>query len=171
MTPEILLGSNSIHKLEAVRKACKQVGLETTVTGLKTASGQNEQPVGWDETYAGAFARASAAQKADPEAIAIGIESGIMRFNEKMPITLDIAIIVILTPDCREIVSSSPGIRFPEECVLTAQTRGFDKCTVGSVIQERFGGDATDPHWILSNGKVRREATLVNALEIALHQI
>ena len=163
----IVLGSTSTHKLDAVQQACKKLGLEATVTGAKTSSGQNEQPVGLKETFDGALTRAVSARSQNPDSVAIGIESGIFRFG----ITLDIAIVVILTSDGRQIVTNSEGIQFPEEYVKTAEERGFKTTTVGSVITEQLGGDPTDPHSILTNGKVTRTMTLVNALMIALQQL
>jgi hypothetical protein len=55
--------------------------------------------------------------------------------------------------------------------VEIAEERGFETTTVGSVITERLGGDPTDPHSVLTNGKVTRTMTLVDALTIALQQL
>jgi len=141
----ITLGSTSTHKLEAVRQACRKLGLEAIVSGVKTSSGQNEQPVGFDETFSGAFTRATSAKAQKPDGIAIGIESGIFRFGATL-ITLDIAVIVLLTSNGRQIVTSSEGIQFPEKFVRIAEGRGFKTTTVGAVITEQFGDDPTDPH-------------------------
>jgi non-canonical (house-cleaning) NTP pyrophosphatase len=164
---KITLGSMSTHKLNAVRQACQELGLDAVVLGVKTQSGQNEQPVGFDETFGGALNRATSAMSQNPDSIAIGIESGIFHFG----VTLDIAVIVVLTPDDRRIVTTSEGIEFPEEFVRIAEERGFETTTVGSVITERLGGDPTDPHSVLTKGKVTRTKTLVDALKTALHQL
>jgi non-canonical (house-cleaning) NTP pyrophosphatase len=164
---KITLGSMSTHKLNAVRQACRELGFDFVVSGVKTSSGQNEQPVGFDETFGGALNRATSAKSQDHDSIAIGIESGIFRFG----VTLDIAVIVILTPDGRQIVTTSEGIEFPEEYVEIAEERGFETTTVGSVITERLSGDPTDPHSVLTKGKVTRTKTLVDALKTALHQL
>ncbi len=166
----ITLGSASTHKLDAVRQACERLGLEAIVSGVKTSSGQNEQPVGFDETLAGALTRGTTAQTQKPEAVAIGIESGIFRFGAT-PITLDIAVIVVLTNDGRQIITTSEGIQFPEEYVRIAEKRGFKTTTVGSVITEHLGGDPTDPHSVLTKSKVTRTKTLVDALVIVLRQL
>lgn len=55
---KITLGSTSTHKLVAVIEAVERLSLQFTVRGVKTSSGINEQPVGFDETFAGALARA-----------------------------------------------------------------------------------------------------------------
>jgi len=166
------LGSTNEHKLAAVKKACQQLGLTASISGVKTASGQNEQPVGLSETFEGALNRAQGAQTQNPEAIAIGIESGIFRTNnEKLPLTIDLAVIVVLTPDNRRIVVTTPGIVFPEDCVEIAKERGFATTTTGSVIAEKLGGDGTDPHSTLTNGAVSRTKTLVDGLVVALSQL
>jgi len=168
----IALGSTSQHKIEAVKQACQQLGLMASVVGVKAASGQNEQPVGLNETYQGALSRAQGAKTQNPEAIAIGIESGIfITENKENPLTIDFAVIVVLTPDNRCIVATTPGVVFPEDCVAIAKERGFATATTGSVIAEKLGGDPTDPHSTLTNGVVSRTQTLVAGLIIALSQI
>ncbi len=168
----IALGSTSQHKIEAVKQACQQLGLLASVVGVKAASGQNEQPVGLDETHQGALNRAQGAKEQNLEAIAIGIEGGIFRTNnEQSPMTIDVAVIVILTLDNRCIVSTTPGVVFPEDCVAIAKERGFATTTTGSVIAEKLGGDPTDPHATLTKGAVSRTKTLVAGLIIALSQI
>ncbi|MCX6789181.1 MAG: DUF84 family protein [Candidatus Gribaldobacteria bacterium] len=169
---KIVLGSISQHKIEAVKQACQQLGLETIVSGVKAASGQNEQPVGLSETYQGALNRAQGAKEQNPEAVVIGIENGIfMSDNDKNPLTVDLAVIVVLTPDNRRIVSTTPGITFPEDCVAIATERGFVTTTTGSVIAEKLGGDSTDPHSTLTKGAVSRIQTLVAGLVVALAQL
>lgn len=167
----IVIGSTSVHKIDAVRQACEKLGIDAVVSGFKTASDQNEQPVGFDETYGGALVRALTVKENNKNSIAIGIESGIFRFRGVITRTLDIAVIVILTAEAREIITTTHGIVFPEKDVLIAEQRGFEKTTVGSVIAEHLGGDPTDPHATLTKGKITRMETLVDALVVALKQI
>ena len=169
---KIALGSTSFHKIEAVKQACQQLGLLASVVGVKAASGQNEQPVGLNETYQGAASRAQGAKAQNPEAVAVGIESGIfITNNEQLPLTIDVAVIVVLTPDNRRIVTTTSGVVFPEDCVAIAKERGFATTTAGSVIAEKLGGDSTDPHSTLTKGAVSRTQTLVAGLVIALAQL
>ncbi|PIV47049.1 hypothetical protein COZ78_01900 [bacterium (Candidatus Gribaldobacteria) CG_4_8_14_3_um_filter_42_11] len=169
---KIALGSTSQHKIEAVKQACQQLGLLASVVGVKAASDQNEQPVGLNETYQGAFSRAQGAKAQSPEAVAIGIESGIfITENSENPLTIDLAIIVVLTLDNRRIVATTPGVVFPEDCLAIAKERGFATTTAGSVVAEKLGGDPTDPHSTLTNGAVSRNQTLVAGLVIALAQL
>ncbi|MEK7172586.1 MAG: DUF84 family protein, partial [Patescibacteria group bacterium] len=90
---KIVLGSTSSHKITAVEQACQQLGIEAIVSGVKAASGQNEQPVGLSETYQGALNRAQGAKAQKPEAVAIGIEGGIFITNsEQLSLTIDVAV-------------------------------------------------------------------------------
>lgn len=170
----VVLGSTSPHKLDAVRKACERLGMEASIFGVKTSSGQNAQPIGFEETFAGALTRAMSASRAPySDAIAVGIESGIFHFcrqNQKV-VSFDIAVIVLITMDNRQIVTTSAGIVFPEECVKKAETQGFESTTVGAVIAKFFGSDPADPHSILTKGRVSRKTILTDALVVAFGQI
>lgn len=166
----IVLGSTSSHKLDAVRKACERLGITASVSGVKTSSGQNAQPLGFEETFNGALTRAISA-RAQKDAMAVGIENGIFRFCGQKVASFDIAVIVLITTDNRHIVTTSAGMVFPEEYVKIAETQGFESSTVGAVIAGFFGSDPADPHSILTKGKVSRETILIDALVLALSQI
>ncbi|MDP3985557.1 MAG: DUF84 family protein [bacterium] len=176
---QIAVGSTSVHKIGAVAKASALLGFETEdILSCPAQSEQNEQPRGLDkirtqkEIYLGARFRALAAKKQFPQAAAaVGIESGIVELSDEPAITIDLAVSVVLTADGREIVSTSPGITFPEDCVREAERRGFETHTVGEVIAERFGGDKTDPHMALTKGRISRQHTLIEGLRIALAQV
>jgi len=169
---KITLSSTSIHKLNALRQACEALELKVEIDCVKTLSGQNEQPVGFEETFAGAFARAVSAKSQRPDTIAVGIESGIFRFETGfLSISLDIAIVVVLDRNGRRIITTSNGIQFPEKYVKKAEALGFKTTTVGSIITKDFGGDPGDPHSALTSGKISRTRTLVDALVTALKQV
>ena len=173
---KIVVGTTSSHKLQAVSFACENVNIDDAdISGVKTSSGVNEQPVGLEETFRGAFNRADSAKKADgsKDAIYIGIESGIISIGAFPYLSfIDLAVIVVLFGDSqRFITATSSGISFPMEYVDEAQSRGFRTTTVGSVIAEKTGCDGTDPHWYLTQGVVSRMVTLIQALSIALSQL
>ncbi len=169
----VLVGSTNSHELEAVGMACRNIGINAIVTGIATQSGQNEQPYGLDEGYEGAYARALAVYQQNPEAVAIGMEIFVVTFDQRRgaPKTLDMAFIVILLHRYPTIITTSSGIIFPEEYLEEAFDYGLKETTVGSMIAKRHGGDGTDPHAILTGGKVTRQMTLVSALESALRQL
>lgn len=162
----VIIGSTSKHKLESVKEACKNLDLHFKVLGIKTESNQNEQPIGFDETFAGALARAKSVQEKYPLEIAIGIESGIIRAKNPLAISLDLAVIVMIYKD-QIITTTSNGMQFPEKYVNIAERKGFKDFTAGSVISSKFGGDATDPHSTLSMGSLSRQETLTKAIEVA----
>ena len=164
----IILGSTSEHKFSAVREACEKLGIKAEIHGIEAPSGQNAQPEGFSETYLGAFSRALFAKDNNPgEFVYIGIESGIISIHAA---SLDIAVIVVLTGN-DHIVTTSAGTPFPHDCLAIACHRGFITTTAGSVIAEKLGCDPTDPHSVLTHGKVSRKDTLVQALMIALSQM
>lgn len=165
----LIVGSPSEYKLSAVREACLELGLNYEVTGLEVDSEQNEQPVGLSETTAGALTRAEKAQKKDFDAIAIGIESGIIRTGGPHFVSIDLAVIVAIFED-DIIITTSNGMQFVEEFVEIAQERGFKHTTVGAVIAEFLGGNKNDPHSLVSDGTVSRKETIKNGVKIVMNQ-
>lgn len=168
----MVVGSMSRHKLDAVRRACDRIGMiSAIVSGIRTDSGQNEQPVGFDETFDGASARARSVKDRYPDRVAIGIESGIFRIGEDDPVTCDMAVVVVLTEPGVRIMTTSSALMIPERFVEMAESRGFGNTTVGSVIASELGGDPADPHSLLTGGLVSRMETLADALCVVLSQV
>lgn len=161
------LGSTSTHKLEALKEACRKVGIDTEIIGSPAESEINAQPYGFEETYAGAMNRAKHAQSENHQSVAIGIENGIIPINDKF---IDLAIVIVLTPDGQSFVATSAGIEFPKEAVQEAKSRGFQTATAGDIIAETRGGSKADPHSALTEGKIIRKDLLVEALTTALSQ-
>jgi non-canonical (house-cleaning) NTP pyrophosphatase len=176
-TMNIVVGSESEHKLQAVREACEALGIRGKIFGVKTSSGVNEQPSSLAEIYHGARQRGHIVYNnrqtfCDPkDTISIGIESGIIDVG-MLRLSFDIAMIAVILPD-REIVTTSQGIVFPKEFVEAAlmKSEGFVTTTVGSIISEKLGGDPTDPHSTLTKGKITRKQLLTEALISALKQL
>lgn len=166
---KIVIGSPSECKLQAVKEACLELGLDCEVTGFKVDSEQNEQPVGLSEITSGALTRAEKAHEKDFNAIAIGIESGIIRTGAPNFISIDLAIIVALFED-DVLITTSNGMQFIEEFVEIAEERGFKNTTVGDVIAEYLGGNKNDPHSFVSKNTVSRKETIKNGVKIILSQ-
>ena len=159
------LGSTSVHKREAIEDACRKLGIKAKIGESSVESKINAQPYGFDETLVGATNRAQQAQAENPRAVAIGIENGIIAIRDKF---IDVAVIVVLTPDGKSFVGTSAGVEFPKEAVEIARSRGFKSTTAGSIIAETMGGSSTDPHATLTNGKVNRKEILTEAIAAAL---
>lgn len=167
---KVVLGSTNPYKLDAVRKACERLGIRASVSSVKTSSGQNEQPVGFEQTFAGALTRAKSARAQNIDAIAVGVENGVFIFGVE-ELFFDVAVIVLITPDNRQILTTSAGIIFPKDYVKIAESRRFESTTIGSVIAEKLGGNPVDPHSTLTKGRVSRTMILTDALIVAFAQI
>jgi non-canonical (house-cleaning) NTP pyrophosphatase len=167
----IVLGSISTQKLDALSIACERMGLKAELRGVNSPSGQNAQPVGFEETCAGAVTRALQAHTGHDGSVAIGIESGIFRYNGVTPVTVDLAVVVVIAPDGRQIVTTSTGVQLPEACVIAAQQRGFAATTVGAMVRELYGGNKADPHTTVTKSAISRKETLIVAIMAALKQL
>jgi non-canonical (house-cleaning) NTP pyrophosphatase len=164
----LILGSKSPIKLDAVCEALRCTEITGRVDEYPVPSGVNEQPVGYEEGLQGAKNRVHGARSLHPHAdLWIGIESTILRG----PPTLDIVLILILLPTGEEIVGCSPGLHLPEEYVIEAERRGFDKCAVSQVIAEKLDGDHKDPHATLTKGDMRRKRAIAHGLINVFRQI
>jgi non-canonical (house-cleaning) NTP pyrophosphatase len=153
-----------------VEEACTLFfGKDKMVFGIKVSSGQYAQPVGLEETYAGALTRATTVRRTDKTAIAIGIESGIIFLDNDT--VVDIAVIVVIDQNGSIITSTSTGVMVPSHCVKVTQEQGFKTTTVGSIIAEFRGCDPADPHSSLTGGIFSRKQALVTALTAALSQL
>lgn len=168
----IRVGSVSPLKLAAVKDACKILGWTSTVSCLNATSGQNDQPVGFQEIWNGAYNRASKVKSCGGNYLYVGIENGIIEVKKSnsRSITLDIAVVVVITSENQVITTTSPCFELPQKYVKIARKRGFDRNTVGSVISEKLGGSADDPHHKLSGGKISRQDLLIDALIRAFQQ-
>jgi inosine/xanthosine triphosphatase len=166
---QFALGSASRLKREAVHRAAQRV---LKVGGVKifnyaVASGQDEQPFGLEATMTGALTRARGVQEIYPEIPCIGIENGLLQHRN---IWIDVAFVVLLTPNDSMFVSMTPGIEFPAAFVQEAARRGFANNNVGSVIAERLGGNRRDPHIVLTDGVLSRLEQLIIGVSIVLAQ-
>ncbi len=161
---QVVVGSTSEHKIGAVKEALRRLGVEADVTGRRARSDVREQPMGFVEMMTGAKRRVGHVWDAKhPDRICVGIESGIEVVST---VVVDFALIAVLA-DGEWYQSISPGIVFPFAYYDEARERGFATTTVGSVIAERMGGDATDPHVTFTKGKITRQETLVQGIMIA----
>ncbi len=170
----IIVGTTNNLKLLAVGEACAKVGMRAAVSGVKVDSAQNEQPFSLEETFCGALTRAIRAKEKDvgfcEKTIYIGIENGVVDISPNWARFVDLAVVMVLDGK-REVSATSTGVAFPADCVIIAKKRGFETTTVGSVIAEKIGCDASDPHSALTHGHLSRQDTFVQALVAALSQL
>ncbi len=172
---QIIVGSDSEHKVGAWFDACAFLGIDAHVWGVpKRIPGYPEQPFGITETLFGATERATNMAKhaeimwKDGD-LFVGSESGLIPAGDEF--VLDIAINVIRAHGKTINVSTSPGMMFPRSAVEEAQRLGFDTTTAGKVIAWRLGGYHTDPQFTLSGGKCPRKSLLTQGAIVALSTI
>ena len=167
---KIVVGSQSQVKLDAVKSALAELGLEVEVVGVKAKSYVSEQPID-DETITGARNRAAHAKElcADGD-LYISIENGV--FAEAGGRYLDRAVVLSIARDGSEAIAISDGmaisdsVEFPAASVNEARKRGFATTTVGKVMEEQgIVAKHDDPHLSLS-GKPRAEFLKETVVEL-----
>ena len=192
----VAVASQATIKVEAVRAAFEGLGLgsrEISVVGIGgVKSGVNEQPLGLEETAAGALNRVQHAKELAREAdIVVAFENGIMPVNMKPSYSCagakarmmqdhvlayyDLAWVVVeQVKSGRRWWSHSVGVEIQAKFVEAARRHpsgGFATTTVGSLMAEDTGCDKQDPHNALTSGLCPRALLLQNALLAALGQL
>ncbi len=175
---KILLASTSKHKLSAVRTAASKLFAgDVRVEGYASSSAIGEQPVGWEETIKGAVNRLSfLKRKIKREGLdydyLVAIENGIVPLEVKRQKRwFDVGI--ILAEDRKGCLGAgfTSSVEMPRELVSKAKKLGFAGNTVAKLLAEEVGGDATDPHAILTGGRFTRIDFLSQGLESVLSQL
>lgn len=168
----IIVGSVSPLKKQATRNGCSLIRFEAEIFGIQTESGQDAQPIGYEATQAGAYARALQAQKKDRKAIGIGIESGLVLEDG---VWYDVAIVILLVPGRTEPIEVvSEKFKIPEQyvgCIEEAERRGFATTTLGDILHERYGCDPTDLEAFFSDGRTGRADLMAPAIAEVLGQL
>lgn len=161
----IVVGSQSHHKLLATIRGFAKASKNEDVTGIDVDSGQTKQPVGLEETHRGAHTRARKVKEKYPEAIAVGIESGIIMIGND---TFDIAIVIIIDEKGNTTTATSQGLLIPRKFFERAEVQGLKWHTVGSAVAEELLGDPGDPHFTLTEERISRVDFMAQAVFTAL---
>jgi inosine/xanthosine triphosphatase len=164
----ILVGSTSIHKVQAVQKvfeACYPA-FEIIVNGVKATSNINEQPIGHEETIKGAQNRIKDAKNIykDSWNFVVGIENGLIPISNEY---YDVGWVVIEDSSGNISKSVSAGLLFENKYIDQSKATGFST-TVGTIVAEKLDCEATDPQFAMTNNHVPRTVMLEQALTIAL---
>lgn len=169
---KIYVGNSGISEAKAIAAAMKRAAIKRfEVVSVDTVVEQNRQPVGLDETLRIALARADFVKcKKGQHVYAMGIENGIIRSAE-LKVTLDLAVIALLTPKGKRLITTSTGIVFPEAFVNEAQDAGFENNTAGERIIKARGEASNDPHLMLTKGGLSRKDLLIGAVFTLLLQL
>lgn len=157
-TIRVAVTSTSVHKTGAVEAALRELfpQAQIEVSGFKSRSGVNEQPVN-NEAEQGAYNRIVSILEVLVDEVPnfgvtqliVSIESGIFQNGD---VWEDKAVVIVANPSLNiKVTEISEGVVFPNEYVNVAQRRGFGEHTVGSVIAEMNPDvDGTDPHAFLT---------------------
>lgn len=137
----IRCASGSAVKLNAIKKAWASLRLQEKlkVVGLPVELQDrpdfdvNAQPEGREQTitYARHRMQEMHRQHGGPIGVDISIESGAIE-------GVDVAVVLLCSPDGKEAIAFSSGIAFPQGTLEEARRRGFKATTAGDIIHERF---------------------------------
>lgn len=168
----IFVASTNEIKLKAVTAVVSDL---YAIQGVKPDIKMNEQLVGMEETVFEVSHRLLSLRKnleeqKIPYGLIVSIGNGITQRNNKWE---DVGIVMMIDAHGKTSIAVSEGIVFPDKYVEVARTRGFEEITVGSVIAEDFNipEASTDPHTLLTSGKISRKTLLQEAVVRALKSL
>ena len=173
-TTLVVLGSTAAAKLNATSAAALRCFKFTYVHGVDVSSGVPPQPVGLDQTTAGAIARLRGVQQSSlPEEYArigrridVAIENGIMPIAiEGATRYLDIAVVVAATHGAPDSIYVASSIGVELHAAHAAAAAADQSATVG-IRMHRAGlvRDPADPHSRATNGRMSRTTLLAAPL-------
>ena len=143
------MGTCNGPKLEAVRVALLPYADGLEVSGHSAHSGVPDQPVGLEESVAGARNRARAALDEGPCDLAVGLEDGLVVLSELGGDVLNIGA-AVLTDGRRESLGLSSGFAYPPACLPPALES-----------REPIGG-VFDNYWQACGGEVESEPSALS---------
>ena len=174
----VWLGTKSDIKVKACVGAFERAfeGRTVVVHPVGAQSGVAEQPIGHKETLQGALNRLAGCKAGVEEEQLEGardcffcaVENGVVpvELGDEERVFLDLAWVVVeRASDGRQGRATSGGVLFPAAAVAAAEEVGFDKCTVGSMLDVE---DSKDPHRSLTAGLQPRVELLRGAFLCAL---
>ncbi|TMC29335.1 MAG: inosine/xanthosine triphosphatase [Chloroflexi bacterium] len=126
------VGSANPAKLEAVHRALARLAPGCVVESIDVPSGVGPQPLGDDETRAGAMARANAALRASGADIAFGLEGGVTLDGD-----LPWLVSWVAAVDREGRSGEASGLRMPLPRIAAQRLRAGAE--LGDVIDELFG--------------------------------
>ncbi|MEM9533164.1 MAG: inosine/xanthosine triphosphatase [Pseudomonadota bacterium] len=164
----VVVASKNPVKIAAARTAFNTQFPDAAIriSGVSVPSGVADQPVGDDETRAGAAGRAAAARQAQPDAdFWVGMEGGIATVDTQL---LAFAWMHICGPDGRSSQARSVSLPLPPavaELVDEGLELGEANDRVFSTQDSKHGGGAFG---LLTDGHMTRESVYADALILTL---
>lgn len=158
------VGSTNPAKLEAVHRAMARLAPGCTVEGVAVPTGVSDQPVGDEETRAGAMRRAQAALEATGADVAFGLEGGVI-FEGDAPWL--VSWVAALARDGGR--GEACGLRMPLPSRATERLRAGVE--LGTIIDDLFSVTASKQHagaiGLLTEGFVSRTDAFADLVAMA----
>jgi len=158
------VGSTNPAKLEAVHRALARLAPGCAVQGVAVPSGVAAQPIGDDQTRAGAMARARAALERSGADIAFGLEGGVV-FEADVPWLVS----WVAAVDREGRTGEASGLRMPLPRSAAARLRSGAE--LGDVIDDLFdvhlSKQQTGAVGLLTEGFVTRSDAFADLVAMA----
>jgi inosine/xanthosine triphosphatase len=162
---KIAIATTSELKVRALKNALIKFNIEHEVIPIKTDSKVSSQPFGYEETTLGAKNRVDFVVETENPDIAVAVESGLIEIGGSY---FDIACVYIRTKDGEDSVSYSSGYFVPKWIIEEIKE---NKTELGFITKRLSGNTDKDPLKYFSDGQMKREDVLSQAIEIALIKI
>jgi len=162
---KIALGTTSELKIRALKLALNKLGIEAEVISQKSESSVSDQPFGYEEMIKGAKNRVNNLSKILDSDIYVSIESGLVSIEGMY---FDIACVYSKDKETFESISFSSGYCVPDWMVEKIKT---EKTELGFITQELSGDSDKDPINYFSDGFIKREELIYQAVLISLSKL
>ena len=162
---KIAIGTTSELKVRSLKEALYRFDIETEVISLKTDSKVSNQPFGYDETILGAKNRVKQCQEEINPDIAIAVESGLVEIQGNY---FDIACVYAVSKSGVESMSFSAGSLTPQWIIDEIKEKNTE---FGFITQRISGGEEKDPQKYFSNGVIKRNELISQAIVLALSKL
>lgn len=162
---KIAIGTTSELKARALKNALDKLEIKAEIMPTKIDSGISKQPFGYKEMVKGAKNRAEEAFKKTHSDLVMGVENGLVDIEGNF---FDIACAYIISKNGEESVAFSSGIFIPKWMIDEIKEKDTE---VGEITKRLSGDNEKDGFKYFSNGAIRREESLSQAILLALVKI
>lgn len=157
---KIVIGTTSDLKIRATKEAFRILKIEPDIITEKSDSEVPDQPFGIEQIIQGAGNRARNALKSTSADLGIGIENGIIRI-EQADKWMETLAVVVASNDGKISVGLGSAYPVPDWAVEIIKQ---DDTELGKVIQGLNPDLEKDPINYFSNGNIKREETITQAV-------
>lgn len=162
---KVALGTTSELKIRALKLALDKLGIEAEVISQKVESNIADQPFGYEEMITGANNRVNNLSKILDSDIYVSIESGLVLIGGMY---FDIACVYCRDRENFESISFSSGYCVPNWVVEKIKK---EKTELGFITQELSGDTDKDGIKYFSDGFIKREELIYQAILISLSKL